>query len=357
MCRPEPLAPGFEPATVIPRESVSSGFGDRVDGPGPYSGAVGSGGTDASAPGGGGTIEAIVPRRADVGGTFVDRYLPTRRRTTVGAWCFLDAYGPDDIDGVAGMSVGPHPHSGLQTVTWLFQGDVVHRDSLGTRQAIRPGQLNLMTAGAGIAHAEESPTPHPRWLHGVQLWVALPDDERWRSPAFEHHPVLPTADVGGASATVIVGELAGARSPATNYSPLVGAEVTVTPGPASSLPLDRDHEHAVLAVAGGVVVDGRAIAAGDCAYLERGRTRLSLATDGDGGDATARLLLLGGEPFAEPLVMWWNFVGRSAEEIADARAAWESGGRFGGVEGATADRVPAPPLAPERLVLRSPTGG
>jgi len=318
---------------------------------------VGSGGGEAAASGGGETAEAIAARRADIGGTSVDRYLPTRRRTTVGAWCFLDAYGPDDVDGLAGMRVGPHPHTGLQTVTWLFEGDVVHRDSLGSDQVIRPGQLNLMTAGEGIAHAEESPTPHPRWLHGVQLWVALPDTERGRAPAFEHHPVLPTADLGGARATVLVGELAGARSAATTYSPLLGAEVAVAPGRASLVPLDPDHEHAVLVVTGRVAVDGRSMATGDCAYLGRTRRQLSLATDDEGADSPARLLLLGGEPFGEPLVMWWNFVARSAAEIADARAAWESGERFGAVDDARSDRVPAPPLAPGRLVPRPPTGG
>lgn len=297
------------------------------------------------------TLSAIAPRRATVGeSTTVSRYLPTRGRTTVGAWCFLDHYGPDDVDAGPGMQVAPHPHVGLQTVTWLLHGEVVHRDSLGSEQAIRPGQLNLMTAGSGIAHAETSPPPgeRPPVLHGLQLWVALPGERRAPDPGFEHRPELPVADLGGggARARVLVGELAGARSPATVHSPLVGADVTVG-GARVEVPLDPDHEHAVLVAGGTVAVEGVSLGTGSCAYLGRRRRRLSLA-----GDPAGRLLLLGGEPFAEPLVMWWNFVGRSAEEIAEARADWEAGRRFGdvgGVPGGSTARVPAPPLPPGRL--------
>jgi len=296
-------------------------------------------------------VEPMDPRPASIGAATVSRYLPRRGRSTVGAWCFLDYYGPDDVDGGPGMRVGPHPHTGLQTVTWLLQGDVVHRDSLGSVQSIRPGQLNLMTAGAGIAHAELSPDPHPRWLHGVQLWVALPDAQRHVPPAFEHHPDLPVADLGAATATVLVGELAGVRSAATTFSPLIGADVTVTGPGRAAVPLAADFEHALLVVDGTVVVDDRSFPTGACVYLGRARTGLVVA-----GDPAGRFLLLGGEPFTEPLMMWWNFVGRTADDIVEARADWESpsdgGTRFGDVAGHPAGRVPAPPLPLGRLKPR-----
>jgi hypothetical protein len=300
-----------------------------------------------------GATEILAPHRAAIGtDTYVTRYLPTRPRRTVGAWCFLDCYGPNDVADRAGMRVGPHPHTGIQTVTWLLAGDVVHRDSLGSVQEIRPGQLNIMTAGAGISHAEESPTPHPRWLHGVQLWVALRDVHRHAAPAFGHHPVLPEADLGGARATVFVGELAGARSPATVHSPLLGADVVVPTAVPSSIPLEPGFEHALLVVDGTVLVDERRLVAGDCAYMGRSRAGLRVA-----GAPSGRFLLVGGEPFDESLVMWWNFVGRSAEEIIEVRLAWEDGRGFGEVVGAAADRVPAPALPAGRLRPRPPTGG
>lgn len=289
--------------------------------------------------------ETLAVRRVPLAGsTVVERFLPTRRRSTVGAWCFLDHFGPDDVSTGPGMAVGPHPHIGLQTVTWLFDGRVVHRDSLANTQDIVPGQLNLMTAGAGIVHAEVSPVPRPRWLHGVQLWVALPDAHRHVGPAFEHHPTLPRLDLGGGSATVMVGELGGVRAPPTTYSALVGADVALTGPGARSIPLDGDFEYAVVGIEGPVDLAGRPLEAGQARYL--GRSRQALAVSGPG-----RFLLLGGEPFAEPLVMWWNFVGRDHDEIVEARADWEAGRRFVALAGAGSP-VPAPPLPPGRLVVR-----
>ena len=271
--------------------------------------------------------------------------LPTRRRSTVGAWCFLDHFGPDDVSTGPGLAVGPHPHIGLQTVTWLFDGRVVHRDSLANTQVIVPGQLNLMTAGSGIAHAEASPVARPRWLHGVQLWAALPEARRHGAPAFEHHPVLPEVDLDGGTATVMVGELAGVRAPSTTYSALVAADVTLAGSGRLSLPLDGRFEYAVLGVEGRVDLADRPLQAGQARYL--GRSRQVLAGAGPG-----RFLLLGGEPFAEPLVMWWNFVGRDHEDIVEARADWEAGRRFGPVAGAEGPPMAAPPLPPGRLVVR-----
>ncbi|HMD45640.1 MAG TPA: pirin family protein [Acidimicrobiales bacterium] len=290
----------------------------------------------------------LAGRRVALGqGTEVRRYLPTRRRATVGAWCFMDAYGPDDVSGGPGMRVGPHPHTGLQTATWLQAGAVVHHDSLGNVGTIEPGQLNLMTAGSGVAHAEVSGTPHPRWLSGVQLWVALPAGARRVPPAVAHHPDLGRADLGPVTATVLVGELGGARSPAAVYSALVGAELAVGSGRAG-VPLDPGFEHAALVLSGQVRLGDRPAGAGDAWYLGRGERRLVVE-----GDPSGVVLLLGGEPFTDPLVMWWNFVGGSDEEVRAAREDWEAGRRFGEVAGPGAgERMTAPPLPPGRLVVR-----
>src|ERR1700735_4381267 len=169
----------------------------------------------------GSDLEVTAAREARVGDMTVRRLLPLRLRRSVGAWCFVDHYGPMSVDGVAGMRVPPHPHIGLQTVTWLLSGNVLHRDSLGGEQMIRPGQLNLMTAGRGIAHSEESPVEHDPLLHGVQLWVALPDASRRTSAAFEHHAQLPQTGINGLTITVFLGSLAGAESPARTLSAIV----------------------------------------------------------------------------------------------------------------------------------------
>jgi redox-sensitive bicupin YhaK (pirin superfamily) len=234
-------------------------------------------------------------------------------------------------------------------VTWLFEGWVRHLDSRGHDQMIEPGQLNLMTAGRGIAHAEISPDPRPARLHGVQLWLALPEGRRDTEPGFAHHGELPVLDLGAASATVLVGELAGRSSPAVVHSPLLGAEVAVSSSAPFELPLEADFEHAVLVVDGSVVVDGRDLGVGDCRYLGRLRRRLSLS-----GSPSGRLLLLGGEPYGGPLFMWWNFVGGSGDEIVAAREDWAAGRRFGSVR-TEVGRVPAPPLAASRL--RAPGSG
>jgi len=280
-------------------------------------------------------------------GMAVTRTLPNRGRRLVGAWCFLDAYGPEDLTGTPGMRVGPHPHIGLQTVSWLVRGEVLHRDSLGNLQEIRPGQLNLMTAGRGISHSEETPVVNSGVLQGVQLWVALPETARTRPPAFAHHADLPVCALGGLRATVIMGELAGEVSPAETFTPLVGAEITAAAGAEGVVPLRADFEYAVLAMDGAAVVDGLELKPGPLLYLGEGRTSVSIATG-----SAARLLLLGGEPFNEPLVMWWNFVGRSHEEISSARAGWESGTLFGQVHGYTGPSIPAPPMPITHLVPR-----
>ncbi|BFU44316.1 pirin family protein [Krasilnikovia sp. MM14-A1004] len=279
----------------------------------------------------------------------VTRTLPHRDRRMVGAWCFIDAYGPDDLSaGAPGMRVAPHPHIGLQTVSWLVAGEILHRDSLGDVQEIRPGQLNLMTAGRGIAHSEQTPARHSGVLHGVQLWVALPDRDRATAPAFAHHADLPVVADGGLRAVVLMGDLAGAASPAACHTPLVGAELTLAAGSVGRLPLRPDFEYAVLSLDGVATVAGAALKPGPLLYLGTGRTEVALTA----GDGAARLLLLGGEPFDESLVMWWNFVARDHEEIVEARQRWADGG-FGAVHGYDGEPLPAPPMPITRLVPRA----
>ncbi len=301
-------------------------------------------------------LELTEARQAQVGDITVRRLLPLRLRRSVGAWCFIDHYGPQSVDGVAGMLVPPHPHIGLQTVTWLLAGNVLHRDSLGSEQMIRPGQLNLMTAGRGIAHAEESPQRPDPVLHGVQLWVALPEASRQVAPAFEHHADLPATRLGDFAVSVFMGELAGASSDATTFSPIVGAQLTAlapAAGPADCvLPLDAEFEHVLLSVSGPAQVQadhGQGAPRG--VGLEPGRL-LYMSTGHDHATLTAPpgscVLLLGGRPLGEKLLMWWNFVARAPEEIAAAAAQWRAG-QFGQVGGYSGEPMAAPPLDVTRL--------
>jgi redox-sensitive bicupin YhaK (pirin superfamily) len=283
--------------------------------------------------------------------TTVRRLLPQRQRRMVGAWCFVDHFGPDDVTGRPGMQVPPHPHTGLQTVTWLAEGEIVHRDSLGNEQTITPGQLNLMTSGHGIAHSEESPPDHPKGMHGLQLWVALPEDARHRPPSFAHHHALPTLRDGDVTVTVIVGEFDSVRSPASVHTPLVAAEVRCRGLAARRLPLVPEYEYGVLVMSGVAEVAGVELSPGALLYLGHGRSEVAIEDS-----PRARLLLLGGEPFDEPLVMWWNFVARSHEEIAQAREDWAARRRFGTVTGARQDTLPAPAMPTVRLKARDRRG-
>jgi redox-sensitive bicupin YhaK (pirin superfamily) len=305
--------------------------------------------------------EPLVARDVLLGRTtHVRRLVPNKGRRMIGAWCFLDHYGPDDIKDVGGMWVPPHPHTGLQTVTWLFEGLGLHTDSLGSRQLIRPGQLNVMTAGHGICHAEVSPPDAPRMLHGVQLWVCLPDEVRDSvPPELTHLSELPTYEDEGLSARVLVGSLAGVTSPAPAYTPLVGAEVTLRAGAEGTLPLDPGFEYGVLVVGGSVRVDGVEIERNAMSYLGKGRTQLTFECPprGDHGE-DAVLMLLGGAPFEEEIVMWWNFIGRTHDEIVEQREAWNGDGlafepeRYGVVRDFDGDRLLAPPMPTTRLKAR-----
>ena len=275
----------------------------------------------------------------------VRRALPTARRRMIGAWCFLDHFGPADVSG-SGMRIGPHPHIGLQTVTWLLSGELLHRDSLGTVQPIRPGAVNLMTAGRGISHSEESPQPRSPQIHGVQFWIALPDSARQMAPAFEHHPKMPQLRVGGLQVHLIAGELLGKRSPATVHTPLVGAGIEASAGTTATLPLDPAFEYGVIVTRGKAQVAGVALSPGALAYLPAGHSEATVVT----GAGDAGLVLVGGEPFPEQTLMWWNFVGRSKEELARASRDWNAGVSYlGEVTGTDMPRLvaPLPPWAQE----------
>ncbi len=237
------------------------------------------------------------------------------------------------------MNVTQHPHIGLQTVTWLFDGSIVHRDSLGSEQRIAPGQLNLMTSGSGIAHAELSVDLPPQRIHGVQLWVALPDESRNTDPWFAHYADLPVVRLGEAEITVFMGSLANARSAAHTYTPLLGAEIRFVDDGECELPLDPSHEYGITLVDGSANAESIELDTNVLYDVGEGRNSLLVHAKRD-----TRLLLLGGEPLREQLVMWWNFVARTSEEIEAARKQWERGERFGPVNGGGA-RVPAPPYA------------
>lgn len=284
----------------------------------------------------------------------VRRALPQRDLPLVGAWCFLDRFGPQDTL----MRVEPHPHIGLQTVTWPLVGEVRHRDSIGSDVVVRRGALNLMTSGAGISHSEYSVGDGPIPLDALQLWVALPEDRRHGGPAFERHERLPvvTLEIEGRSnveAVVVMGEFAGVTSPATAYTPIVGAEVFLPAGGRVTLPLNPEWEYAVVGVDGMVEVatsgdETASVDAGHLLYLGTSRDGVEVRADGE-----TTMFLIGGEPFADEIVMWWNFVGRSHDEIVEARDAWEAGSeRFGHVVDHGDERIPAPPLPGVRLTRR-----
>ena len=291
----------------------------------------------AAGAGGGPRVEVTESRVAQVGAITVRRALPRRARRTVGAWCFADHMGPTDVDEGGGIDIGPHPHIGLQTVTWLTDGEVLHLDSLGSEQVIRPGQLNLMTAGHGVVHAEERTGRYRGPLEGVQLWVAQPEGTRDGGPAFEHHAELPQAELPGAEATVLVGSFAGATSPARRDTEHLGVDLRLRAGTVE-VPLDPRFEHALVLTHGAVVVDGVRVEPGHLAHLgaDRGACPLTVPEG-------ARGLLLGGLPFPEPLLMWWNFVARTQDEITAAQQAWARGDERFGAVASRLDRIEVGP--------------
>ncbi|WP_278315124.1 pirin family protein [Lolliginicoccus levis] len=300
-----------------------------------------------------GEVEILAPRDVPLGGPramLVRRTLPQRQRSFIGAWCFADHYGPEDVSDSGGMDVAPHPHTGLQTVSWLFTGEIEHRDSGGVHGLVRPGEINLMTGGHGICHSEVS-TGNTTVLHGVQLWVALPEHARDAPRDFQHHePELVQLD--GASLRVFLGSLAGSTSPVTTHTPLLGAELLLEAGATIELEVDPGFEHGILVDSGQASVGTTTIDRGALAYLPTGRRTITLDNTGDGA---TRIILLGGTPFDEDIIMWWNFVGRTHAEITRFREEWEAhSDRFGAVEGyeGKTERIPAPPLPNAQLKPR-----
>ena len=305
--------------------------------------------------------QLMQPRDVPLGGLraiTVRRTLPAKDRSFIGAWCFVDHYGPQRVreGNEGGMDVPPHPHTGLQTVSWLFEGEIEHRDSGGVVGLVRPGEVNLMTAGAGICHSEVS-TPNTDVLHGVQLWVVLPDADRHTVRGFDHHAATPSAlpNASGA-ARVFLGSLAGvADSPIRTFTPLLGAQLDLEPDASITLAIDPTFEHGVLLDTGAVRVDGAGLEFGDLLCQDEGPRRMTLEAGADG----ARIILLGGTPFEEEIIMWWNFVGRTHEEIERFRAEWQGESeRFGSVQGyvGETDRIPAPALPGVRLRPRNRRG-
>jgi redox-sensitive bicupin YhaK (pirin superfamily) len=309
-------------------------------------------------------VELLEPREVPLGGPramTVRRTLPQKMRSLVGAWCFVDSYGPDPVNGRGAMDVPPHPHTGLQTVSWLYAGEIEHRDSVGTVALIEPGQVNLMTAGAGIQHSEVS-TDAATTLHGVQLWVALPDRSRHAAPFFEYFAPAPFTH-GDATLRVFVGELLGHGSPVSAFTGLVGAQLDLPAGGSVSIPVDPAFEHGLIVDAGAPTLNGVPVPTANLGFVPAGAAELTV----DAGSSPLRALLIGGEPLGEQIVMWWNFVGRSHEEVVAFREQWmrdviageDADGRFGHIDGYSADghsvdghrghALPAPELPNVRL--------
>jgi redox-sensitive bicupin YhaK (pirin superfamily) len=308
--------------------------------------------------GNGNAVEILEPREVPLGGVramTVRRTLPQRTRSLVGAWCFVDHYGPNDVSRGDGMLVPPHPHTGLQTVSWLFAGEIEHRDSAGSHAVVRPGELNLMTAGSGIQHSEVSTGTSPT-LHGAQLWVALPDATRNQQPFFEHYAPQPVR-FGDATLRVFIGALADEVSTASTFTGLVGAQIDLPAGTSIELPVNPDFEHGVLLDAGDLTLEDEPVAVAHLGFLGTGHSTIRLRA----GERAVRALLIGGVPLGERIVMWWNFIGRSHEEIVRFREEWQSqviergdaDGRFGAVSGYDGRALPAPELPTVRLKPRN----
>ncbi len=294
-------------------------------------------------------VEVLAAREVPLGGVRamrVRRTLPQRARTLIGAWCFADHYGPADVAVSGGMDVPTHPHIGLQTVSWLFSGKIEHRDSLGVHAVVRPGELNLMTGGRGICHSEVA-TADTAVLHGVQLWVALPEAHRDADRDFAHHVPRPVR-IEGAEIRVFLGSLAGETAPVRTFTPLLGAQIDLEPRAAVELTVEAGFEHGLLVDAGEVRLFDAVLRPTELGHVPVGGDVLRLVNESDG---PARAILLGGPPFEEEIVMWWNFIGRDHDEIARARRDWEAASdRFGEVEGYHGARLRAPVL-PNTVIL------
>jgi len=284
-------------------------------------------------------FEAFPAREVQLGPLSVVRALPVKGKRLIGPWCFLDRFGPVSFSEGAAMDVAPHPHIGLQTVTWLLAGEIVHDDSLQQEAVLRPGGVNVMTSGRAIAHAERTPDENTGRLNGVQLWTALPDRERHGAASFQHLSEVPRLEPSGGIVQVFSGTLADAVSPATHFSDLVGADLQIHPRHQLVLPLQRQFEHALLLLSGDCTLEAQRLEERVLYYLGTQRLEICLIST-----AGARVLLIGGTPFPETILMWWNFVARTPDEIRDARNDWEAHRRFGEVPAYHGPRLAAPEL-------------
>lgn len=282
-------------------------------------------------------IATITPVTHDLGDFQVRRVLPAKERTMVGPFIFVDQFGPGQLDIGKGMDVRPHPHINLATVTWLFEGAIDHRDSLGSFSTIRPGQVNLMTAGRGIVHSERSPEGErvtgPK-LYGMQTWLALPDGKEEIAPAFEAVADLPLIEDQCVTARVIMGELWGLRAPVTTHAETIYAEILL--GPSGAIPIEADaDERAVMLVGGEASLDGRTLTLYELVVLRPGAEMVLSSAQG------GRVMLLGGEAFPTRRHAWWNFVSSSKDRIEQAKADWREG-RFPKVPGDEEEFIPLP---------------
>lgn len=268
----------------------------------------------------------------------IRRALPHHDRKTIGAWCFLDHFGPLDLKHTQGLHIGPHPHMGLQTFTYPLAGEILHRDSLGSKQKIQPGQVNLMTAGKGISHSEES-LPDST-LHGVQLWIALPDAVRHMEPNFIHYENLPTIKLDQLQIKILAGEFLNQVSPVKVYSPLVGLELHALEDTTTHLPLNPEFEYGILPLIGNCEIATDTVDTETLLYLLCGKISMPLHVR-----KGSRILIIGGEPFHEDILIWWNFVARTKQEMIDALNAWESHTAFGEVKGYNGEELSPPRLA------------
>ena len=284
-------------------------------------------------------VESYPSRELSLGSLAIARALPVKDRRLVGPWCFLDRFGPLTFNEGKPMDVAPHPHIGLQTVTWLLQGEVVHDDSLGYESVLLPGGVNVMTSGSGIAHAEQTPRDNSGRLNGIQLWVALPEDQRQMPARFEQVKEVPALELPAGLVQIFAGTLHGETSPAVHFSEILGADLRVHSGHSLVLPLDPTFEHALLVLSGDAALNGQPLEDRVLYYIGSARSEMSVSSRNGGG-----LLLIGGPPFSEKILMWWNFVARTQEEIVQARADWEAGRRFGEVLAYKGPRLSAPSL-------------
>lgn len=287
-------------------------------------------------------IVRIEGRIAEIGtGLKIARLVPSRMRRTIGAWCFLDHAGPVNFAVGEGMNVGPHPHIGLQTFTWMIEGSVRHVDSLGSDLIIYPNQVNLMTAGNGISHAEISPTDQASKLHAAQLWIALPDSHRHMEPQFKNYPELPVVHKEQFDATILVGSSLEVTSPVSVFTPLVAVDLVAKKTGTFEFELDVHFEHGITVLEGLAKVNGEALEADTLLYFADGQSSVTITCD-----SKTRILIVGGEPFKEDILLWWNFVGRTQTEIEQARHDWlAQSPRFGFITDPTAgERLSVPSL-------------